>query len=106
MPFVENQGAKLYWDEQGSGEPLSPIMGLSYPTYMWHRSRPVLAARHRTVARGVGQSDAITQFWDFSPISLPARNAPRPSFCPGHPEHKSGSKRNAPMRVSFATTSA
>jgi pimeloyl-ACP methyl ester carboxylesterase len=21
MPFVENQGAKLYWDEQGSGEP-------------------------------------------------------------------------------------
>jgi len=35
-------------------------MGLSYPSYMWHRSRPVLAARYRTVAldnRGVGQSD-------------------------------------------------
>jgi len=60
MPFVENQGAKLYWDEQGSGEPLLLIMGLSYPSYMWHRSRPVLAARYRTVAldnRGVGQSD-------------------------------------------------
>jgi pimeloyl-ACP methyl ester carboxylesterase len=60
MPFVENQSAKLYWDEQGSGEPLLLIMGLSYPSYMWHRSRPVLAARYRTVAldnRGVGQSD-------------------------------------------------
>ena len=43
MPFVENQGAKIYWDEQGSGEPLLLIMGLSYPSYMWHRTRPVLA---------------------------------------------------------------
>jgi pimeloyl-ACP methyl ester carboxylesterase len=61
MPFVENQGAKLYWDEQGSGEPLLLSMGLSYPSYMWHRSRPVLANSYRTIAldnRGVGQSDA------------------------------------------------
>jgi len=60
MPFVENQGAKLYWDEQGAGEPLLLIMGLSYPSYMWHRSRPVLANRYSTIAfdnRGVGQSD-------------------------------------------------
>ncbi len=28
MPFVENQGAKLLWDEQGAGEPLLLIMGL------------------------------------------------------------------------------
>ncbi len=61
MSFVENQGAKIYWDEQGSGEPLLLIMGLSYPSYMWHRSRPTLAKRFHTVAldnRGVGQSDA------------------------------------------------
>jgi 3-oxoadipate enol-lactonase len=61
MSFVENQNAKIYWDEQGSGEPLLLIMGLSYPSYMWHRSRPVLARRYRTVVfdnRGVGQSDA------------------------------------------------
>src|SRR6202050_1256567 len=60
MPFVQNQGAKIYWDEQGSGEPLFLIMGLSYPSYMWHRPRPVLANRYRTIAldnRGVGQSD-------------------------------------------------
>ena len=61
MPFVENEGARIYWDEQGSGEPLLLIMGLSYPSYMWHRSRPDLAKRFRTIAldnRGVGQSDA------------------------------------------------
>ncbi len=61
MSFLENRGAKLYWDEQGSGDPLLLIMGLSYPSYMWHRSRPILAKRFRTIAldnRGVGQSDA------------------------------------------------
>src|SRR5271154_5201086 len=60
MSFIENQGAKIYWDEQGSGEPLLLIMGLSYPSYMWHRTRPELAQRYRTIAfdnRGVGQSD-------------------------------------------------
>ena len=61
VSFVENNDARIYWDEQGSGEPLLLIMGLSYPSYMWHRSRPVLAQRYRTIAldnRGVGQSDA------------------------------------------------
>src|SRR6202046_4175973 len=60
MSFVENQGAKIYWDEQGSGEPLLLIMGLSYPSYMWHRTRPLLVKNYRTIAfdnRGVGQSD-------------------------------------------------
>src|ERR1700691_3985528 len=60
MPFVENQRAKIYWDEQGSGEPLLLIEGLSYPSYMWHRTRPILARTYRTIAldnRGVGQSD-------------------------------------------------
>jgi pimeloyl-ACP methyl ester carboxylesterase len=60
MPFVENQGAKIYWDEEGSCEPLLLIMGLSYPSYMWHRTRPLLAKRFHTIAldnRGVGQSD-------------------------------------------------
>jgi 3-oxoadipate enol-lactonase len=61
MPFVENQGANIYWDEQGSSEPLLLINGLSYPSYMWHRARPPLAQNFRTVAfdnRGIGQSDA------------------------------------------------
>src|SRR5580700_671642 len=60
MSFAQNKGAKIYWDEQGTGEPLLLIMGLSYPSRMWHRSRPVLANSYRTIAldnRGVGQSD-------------------------------------------------
>ena len=60
MPFVENQGAKIYWDEQGQGEPVLLIMGLGYTSVMWHRTRPALAQRYRTIAfdnRGVGMSD-------------------------------------------------
>jgi pimeloyl-ACP methyl ester carboxylesterase len=60
MSFIENQGTKIYWDEQGRGEPLLLIMGLGYPSSLWHRTRPVLAQHFRTVAfdnRGVGLSD-------------------------------------------------
>src|ERR1700726_4478678 len=60
MPFVENQGAKIYWDEQGKGEPVLLIMGLAYPSQMWYRTRPLLALRYRTLAfdnRGIGRSD-------------------------------------------------
>ena len=61
MPFTENQGAKIYWDAQGSGEPILLIMGLGWTSHMWYRSRPALvSANYRTIAfdnRGVGQSD-------------------------------------------------
>jgi len=60
MSFVENQGAKIYWDEQGQGPPVLLIMGLGYTSVMWHRTRPALAQQYRTVAfdnRGVGLSD-------------------------------------------------
>src|SRR6201997_114229 len=60
MSFVENQGARIYWDEQGRGEPVLLIMGLGYPSAMWYRIRPALSARYRTIAldnRGAGRSD-------------------------------------------------
>src|SRR5438128_12510821 len=60
MAFINNQGAKIYWDEQGAGEPVLLIMGLAYPSDIWYRTRPLLAARYRTIAldnRGVGRSD-------------------------------------------------
>lgn len=60
MPFAENSGVKLYWEEEGEGEPLLMIMGLGYGLAMWHRVRPVLADRFRVILfdnRGVGQSD-------------------------------------------------
>lgn len=63
MSFIENRGAKIYWDEQGQGEPVLLIMGLGWASNMWHRTRPVLAARCRTIAfdnRGAGRSDIPT----------------------------------------------
>jgi 3-oxoadipate enol-lactonase len=60
MPFAHNHGTKIYWDEQGTGAPVLLIMGLGYPSAMWHRMRPALSASYRTIAldnRGAGQSD-------------------------------------------------
>jgi pimeloyl-ACP methyl ester carboxylesterase len=60
MPFVENLGARIYWDEEGSGAPLLLIMGLGWPSQAWQRLRPVLSQKYRTIAvdnRGVGKSE-------------------------------------------------
>ncbi len=60
MPFIENRGTKIYWDEQGQGTPVLLIMGFSYPSDMWYRTRPELSTHYRTIAldnRGVGRSD-------------------------------------------------
>lgn len=60
MAFTVNQGAKIYWDEVGEGDPLLLIMGLGFPSDAWFRSRPLLAKQYRTIAfdnRGVGRSE-------------------------------------------------
>lgn len=60
MPFIENQGAKIYWEEHGSGEPLVLVMGLASTLDMWHRTLPVMKEHFRTILidnRGVGRSD-------------------------------------------------
>jgi pimeloyl-ACP methyl ester carboxylesterase len=60
MPFIQNQGARIYWDERSVGDPVLLIMGLGYPSDMWWRTRPVLDARYRTIVldnRGVGRND-------------------------------------------------
>jgi len=75
MALVENQGAKIYWDEQGQGEPVLLIMGLAYPSQMWYRTRPLLASRYRTLAfdnRGIGRSDVPPGPY---PIALMASDA-------------------------------
>jgi pimeloyl-ACP methyl ester carboxylesterase len=75
MAFVENQKARIYWDEQGQGEPILLIMGLAYPSHMWYRTRPLLASGYRTVAldnRGIGQSDVPQGPY---PIALMASDA-------------------------------
>ena len=75
MAYVENQGARIYWDQQGEGDPILLIMGLGYPSCMWHRTRPVLAERFRTIAldnRGIGNSDVPAGPY---PIALMASDA-------------------------------
>jgi 3-oxoadipate enol-lactonase len=60
MSIVTNQGARIYWDDEGQGDPVLMIMGLGWASALWHRSRPVLSARYRTIVfdnRGVGRSD-------------------------------------------------
>lgn len=75
MPFVENKGAKIYWEEMGEGTPVLLIMGLGWPSYMWHRTRPLLAKQYRVITldnRGVGRSDVPAGPY---PISLMASDA-------------------------------
>ncbi len=60
MPFTTNQGIRIFWNEEGGGEPLLLIMGLGYPSAAWYRTRPTLSRKYRTIAfdnRGVGQTD-------------------------------------------------
>lgn len=60
MPFAENDKVKIYWEETGEGDPILLIMGLGWASYMWHRTRQVLAEKYRVITfdnRGVGRSD-------------------------------------------------
>lgn len=60
MPFADNQGIRIYWDEQGHGPALLLIAGIGCPSQMWSGVRPVLAAHYRTIAldnRGTGESE-------------------------------------------------
>ena len=60
MPFAENDGVKIYWEETGKGDPILLIMGLGWVSQMWHRTRDLLAKKYRVITfdnRGVGRSD-------------------------------------------------
>jgi 3-oxoadipate enol-lactonase len=60
MPFTENGGVKIYWEEEGKGAPVLLIMGLGWPSYMWYRTKPLLTKHYRTITfdnRGAGRSD-------------------------------------------------
>jgi len=59
LPFTDNHGVRLHWDERGSGTPLLLIMGHRYSSAMWHPILPALSAEHRVVwfdNRGTGES--------------------------------------------------
>ncbi len=59
MPFVEREGARIYWNALGRGDPVVAIMGLGCSSAMWFRVAPRLARHHRVILldnRGVGQT--------------------------------------------------
>lgn len=60
MPYTNNSGVNLFWEERGQGDPLLLIMGLGYTHDMWHRTTPIVSKHYRTISfdnRGVGLSD-------------------------------------------------
>jgi len=69
MAYAERNGTRIFWTEQGTGEPVLMIMGLGATHEWWFRLTPIFAARCRTLLfdnRGVGKSDAPP-----GPYSLP-----------------------------------
>ena len=60
VAFTENKGVKIYWQEEGRGEPVLLIMGLGWSSEMWHRTKRLLTDRYRTISfdnRGAARSD-------------------------------------------------
>jgi pimeloyl-ACP methyl ester carboxylesterase len=63
MVYVTRAGTRIYWEGQEGlerQEPMLLIMGLGATHEWWHRLRPVLAERFRTIVfdnRGAGRSD-------------------------------------------------
>lgn len=75
MPFTDATGARLHWDEAGSGSPVLLVMGAAYSSAMWYPAIPALAARHRVIwfdNRGTGGSEA-TEVASISDMAGDAR---------------------------------
>jgi pimeloyl-ACP methyl ester carboxylesterase len=62
VPFADVNSVRLFYEEQGVGEPLICVMGLATDHQAWVLQVPAFAARHRTVVfdnRDVGQSTRL-----------------------------------------------
>ena len=60
MPYVETNGINLYYEEQGSGEPLLLIMGITAAGFVWEKHAAYWQQHFRCILgdnRGVGLSD-------------------------------------------------
>jgi pimeloyl-ACP methyl ester carboxylesterase len=61
MPYAQSRGARIFWEEDGTGDPVLLIMGHRWSRRMWYRVTPALTRNHRVILfdnRGVGDSDA------------------------------------------------
>lgn len=75
MPYITNEGARIYWEQHGTGATVLLIMGLGFTHEMWFRLLPDLQQRYRVILfdnRGMGRSDVPRGPYS---ISLMARDA-------------------------------
>lgn len=59
MPYFENQGAQLYYEERGQGKPLIFLHGASLDLHQWKRQIEHFSSSYRVIAldaRGHGKS--------------------------------------------------
>ncbi len=72
MPVADRGHTQIFWEEQGSGEPLLLVMGLGWPRQMWTRHLPALTERFRVITfdnRGVGQTATTLSRWTLSDMA-------------------------------------
>lgn len=59
MPYLENQGAQLYYEENGKGKPFIFLHGASWDMHQWKRQVEHFSSNYRVItldARGHGKS--------------------------------------------------
>jgi 3-oxoadipate enol-lactonase len=72
MPVADRGHTQIYWEEQGSGEPLLLVMGLGWPRQMWARHLPALTEQFRVIMfdnRGVGQTATTSPRWTLADMA-------------------------------------
>jgi pimeloyl-ACP methyl ester carboxylesterase len=92
MPYAMSEGTRIYWHEEGAGDPVLLIMGLGWGSDMWYRTKRELSTGYRTIMfdnRGIGQSDfppgpySISMMADDAAAVLEAAGA-APAHVYGH----------------------
>ena len=61
MPFIQNGGVRLHWQDRGTGVPILLIMGHRYSSAMWYPVHEAFGDRYRLLSfdnQGTGQSGA------------------------------------------------
>jgi len=62
MPYADNDGAQLCWEQRGQGSPLLLVMGHTYSSAMWYPALDELARQHAVITfdnRGTGKSTKV-----------------------------------------------
>jgi pimeloyl-ACP methyl ester carboxylesterase len=67
MPFARRPGARIWWDQSGTGDSVLLIMGHAYGAGMWHRTVPELATSYH-----------VLRFDNRGSVAAPIRPGPIP----------------------------